>query len=355
MIRTIGYTLAIVAAASSAASAAPFVPERDAQCVAVSPDGSLVATGKSGMSNSEFPPRPHPTIRKCALIQIWDARSGQMLQRMQTYGDFTKLAFSPDGKLLGSCRLFTPGDGLEMSQVRLWEVATGKLVHEFNRCHAFDFSHDNEMIAVLSRSKCVLYELKDMEKARQVEPLGRSTSVAFSHDDQRILGIQHRDGGTRVLLCNAANGELLQESAPFDRPFYTMAVSSSGLLATGHEGVTLLWDIESLALRSQLKVLSQGLQHPFFSADGELLGTADQKNGDVVFWDLTTGKQVRRYTFEKGSFRTFHPRRDEDLLRPEKDPTRFAFLPDGQTFMAGCFGGMIRSISNGQEVKRFGY
>jgi hypothetical protein len=30
-------------------------------------------------------------------------------------------------------------------------------------------------------------------------------------------------------------------------------------------------------------------------------------------------------------------------------------MPDGGTFIAGCYGGMIRVVANGQEVKRFGY
>ncbi|MDP6717719.1 MAG: hypothetical protein QGF59_03655 [Pirellulaceae bacterium] len=39
---------------------------------------------------------------------------------------------------------------------------------------------------------------------------------------------------------------------------------------------------------------------------------------------------------------------------PEKSPHRFAFSPDGQAFLSGPYGGIIRLVSTGQDVKRFG-
>ena len=103
----------IVLSACAVTSAAPFVPARDAHCVAFSTDGSLVATGISGLSNEEFPPRPHPNPRKCAVVQVWSIESGKRVLRAETYGDLTQVAFSADNQFVASSRLFVTADKLQ--------------------------------------------------------------------------------------------------------------------------------------------------------------------------------------------------------------------------------------------------
>src|SRR2546425_1026046 len=94
-------------------SAAPFVPPRDPQGVGFAPGGTIVATGCSGLSDGKFPPRPHPDVRKCGIVAVWDVATRKRLYRWETFGDFTKLVFSPDGALLAVCRLFATDDGVE--------------------------------------------------------------------------------------------------------------------------------------------------------------------------------------------------------------------------------------------------
>src|SRR6266576_3158820 len=120
-------TLVSSTAISSSIRGAPFVPPRDPQVVAFAPGGKLVATGCSGLSDGTFPPRPHPDVRKCGVVTVWDIASRKRLYRWETFGDFTKLAFSPDGKLLAACRLFATDDGIELDEVRLWDVTTGRV------------------------------------------------------------------------------------------------------------------------------------------------------------------------------------------------------------------------------------
>ena len=346
----------ILAGSRSDVTAAPFVPERNAQCVAISHDGRFIATGKSGMSNSEFPPRPHPTVRKCGLIQLWDAQTGQMLRRMQTFGDFTQLQFSRDDTYLISCRLYSPGGGLEMSEVRIWDVASGKSLHRFNRCHGFALSPRGSSLIVLSRSKCVRYDLGKFSKQQQFDALGGAVAINFTPTADAIAGIVVTENGFVVRLCDTESGNLLVESSPLDTPFYCLAISPDQRhFATGHDGgLVLVWDLETLRPVQKLATTDRGRQHPFFSPNGELLGAGSQRNGDVEFFDLLRGQKLQRLTFQRGSFKTYHPRGEEELFRPESDPGRFLFLADGSTFLTGCFGGMIRTVS-GQEVRRFSY
>jgi WD40 repeat protein len=178
----------------SRAGAAPFVPARDPQVVAFAPGGTMVATGCSGLTDGSFPPRPHPDVRKCGVVAVWDVGTRKRLFRWETFGDLTKLAFSPDGTLLAASRLYETGDGVALHEVRLWDITSGRAVKILDRCHGFDFSPDGRQLAVLSRSKCVVYDLKDWAKERNVAALGAATGVAFAADGLSLIGIVQEEG-----------------------------------------------------------------------------------------------------------------------------------------------------------------
>jgi WD40 repeat protein len=335
---------------------APFVPARDPQVVAFAPGGTLVATGCSGQSDGRFPPRPHPDVRKCAVVAVWDVASRKRLFRWETFGDFTKLAFSPDGKLLAACRLFATDDGIELDEVRIWDLTTGRLRQLLDRCHGFDFSPDSRQLAALSRSKCVVYDLTDWSKETPLLPLGGSLAVAFSADGQALVGIVREQGKYRLRRCAIESRATIADSLLLDQPFYHVAVSPDGsLFSTGHDGGNVvLWDSQTLDLRSRLQTGVRGIAHPFFSPGANLLAAGCQETGDVVIWNLADHQEQARFTFEKGGLRTYYARPATALIRPERDPTRFCFSPDGESFLAGCYGGILRSVSGGQELGRFG-
>jgi WD40 repeat protein len=335
--------------------AAPFVPARDPQVVAFAPGGTMVATGCSGLSDGKFPPRPHPDVRKCGIVAVWDVASRKRLFRWETFGDFTKLAFSPNGQLLAACRLYAAEDGIELDEVRLWDVTSGRVVRILDRCHGFDFSPDSRQLAVLSRSKCVVYDLQDWSKERQFQPLGEAITIAFAADGLSLLGVVKEEGkyGLRSL---ALSGKTTAQSLLLEHPYYTIAVSSDGTyLATGHDnGNVILWDAGTLDLISRLQTGIRGLAHPFLSPDSKLVAAGSQSTADVVIWNRSDRQEVGRYTFEKGSLHTYYNRSGSASIRPERDPSRFCFSPEGDSFLAGCYGGILRATSGGQELARFG-
>lgn len=338
------------------ATAAPFVPARDPQCVAFAPGGTTVATACSGLSDETFPPRPHPNVRKCGVVAVWDVSSGKRLFRWETFGDITKLAFSVDGTLLAACRLFETSDGITLHEVRLWDVTTGRVAKVLDRCHAFDFSPDGQWLAVLSRSKCVVYSLADFSKERQIKPLGSAVSIAFAADSAALCGIVSVEGQFAIRSCDLASGETTQQSRPLPEPFYTLAVAADGqTIATGHDGGNVVvWNYPDLDVRARLLTGERGIAHPFYSLDAGRLAAGCQENGDVIVWDPRTSQELHRYTFDKGAFRTHYQRDADERVRPERDPTRFCFSPDGNAFLVGCYGGILRDVGSGQEIKRFG-
>jgi WD40 repeat protein len=116
----------------------------------------------------------------------------------------------------------------------------------------------------------------------------------------------------------------------------------------------VLWDAQSLDVRTRLQAGFRGLAHLFFSPDAKLLAAGCQASGDVVIWNLADRQELARYTFEKGGLRTYYNRPADAAFRPERDPTRFCFSTDGDAFLAGCYGGILRATRSGQDLARFG-
>jgi WD40 repeat protein len=336
--------------------AAPFVPTRDAHCVAFSPDGKTVAIGISGQSNSEFPPRPHPSPRKSAVVQLFDLATRKRLRRLETFGDLTQIAFSADGAMIAAARLYATDDGIEMNEVRVWDVADGQTRRAFDRCHAFCFLPGRSEIVVASRKRCVVFDLVTNARVRQIPALANAISIAPAPRFEHLCAIVQTGEGFAIRVCNSQSGTAIRESQPLPDPFYHLAFSANGRdLATGHAGGTiLLWDVSSLEPARQLVTGTPGRAFPFFSANGELLGAADQTNSDVVFWDMKSSELLTRFTFQQGSVHTFRSKSAERTVRPEEDPARFAFSADGASFLGGPFGGILRAVNDGRELARFG-
>ena len=338
------------------ALAAPFVPARDAQCVAFSPDGKLIATGISGMSNEEFPPRPHPSPRKCGVVQIYDVESGKRLRRVETFGDLTRLRFSPDGKYVAFARVFSTADRLALNTVGVIDIGSGKLTHQFDRCHNFDFSKDGKTIAVLSQTKCVLFAMDTWERGREIAGLANALNVRYAPSGHWIAGVVPVGDRFRIRMCRMSDESIFTETMELDEPFYSFTFSPDGtLIASGHNaGNVLIWQTSTMKPITRLNAGNKAHQQPFFTPDGEVLGVGSQDNGDTVFWHVGTRKELRRYTFQQGTFRTYYRRDAGELVRPEVNPERFVFSPEGSAFLAGCYGGMIRMLSDGRDVRRFG-
>jgi len=352
----ISFTTLILISFVAELSAAPFVPTRIAQCVALSADGRLAATGKSGQSNSEFPPRPHPSPRKTGVVHVWDIVSGKIVARMETYGDITRVAFSPNAKLIAASRMYRTIDGIPMNEVRVWDIATRKTVLALDRCHSFDFSPNGEELVVASRKRCAVYNIADGKRLRRLDDLGGAVTIAYMGTTDQILGTIHSDGQYFMRVVDGKSGDTQRESLQLQDAFYRVAQSADGkMLATGHNrNLILLWDAEQLRPVAKLQVRGNpSIQHPFFSPDGSLLGVGNQSNGDTAFFDINSSKEVFRYTFARGTFRTHYARPQTETHRPEKDPHRFVFSADGNFFMAGCHGGIVRVVNTGQEIQRF--
>jgi WD40 repeat protein/transcriptional regulator with XRE-family HTH domain/energy-coupling factor transporter ATP-binding protein EcfA2 len=163
-----------------------------------------------------------------------------------TKNDYIRVKLSPDGT-----RLVTGGsDGSAF----LWDVTTGKLLHEL---------------------------------PGQTGMFGSWDPIAFNPDGS-LVACASVDGTVRI--WNVNTGTLLQNLPGSIFPNVSFSPDGKHLLATGEENTINLWDIQTGQILHKLTVPTL-IYNIEISPDGKYLA-ADTLDGIVRLWDANTGQQL---------------------------------------------------------------
>lgn len=148
----------------------PVVKFEGKQCIAISPDGTLVAAASAG-----------------GRVKVWEIETGRELHKFDDIaGGVDAIRFSPDGNMLAGC-----GD----LQVVLWDLRSGQHLHTFKghsrRVTDIDFSPDGTRLASASfgredrdhHGSVIVWNLETFQQERTFP----STRYAvFSHDGRYL-------------------------------------------------------------------------------------------------------------------------------------------------------------------------
>ncbi len=240
------------------------------------------------------------------------------------------VSFSPDGQKLAA------GDG--HGTVRLWEVATGKLLNTItahtNWAFAVAWSRDGSRFATGGSDRLV----KLFAAADPAQPLktfrghqGDAHSVVMTPDGRHIVSA----GDDReIIVWNIQDEKPERQWTAHERQIPTLALSPDGaILASGSRDHSIrLWDPATGKRLSTLTGHTGDVMSVTFSPDGKLLASASYDH-TVRLWDVATGKCLR--IFQGHTDRVFS----------------VAFSPDGRRLVsAGDSTARIWDVQNGASL-----
>ena len=206
--------------------------------------------------------------------KILDLKSGKTIT-LDAGSDQANVAFSPDGSLLATGNWET---------VRLWSVADGRPVGEFDGgpVQGFlwpEFSPDGRILAVGNRNSTTrLFEVAT-GKLLHVLPKTHSHEIQF-HPEGHTLAVAYVDGS--VALWRVSDGKLIHERASGAKELQTVDWTPDGsILATaGYKGKITLWDPRDLTVIRELPC-PEWVNRVKFSPDGMNLHYAGGSVGPV--------------------------------------------------------------------------
>jgi RNA polymerase sigma factor (sigma-70 family) len=273
-------------------------------------------------------------------VRIWDWAKNEMVREFAPGTAY--FCWSPNGEWIATRK--TPPrpqfgkrvqPGKDIGDIKLWEVATGKEIHNFSLGKGGGspvFSPDGTTLAVFTDDAIVLVDPATGEKTGELvvpEQFDRNTSMSaphmvFARNGKRLYVSTY---GGHVYEWNVGTGELLRE--------YTNDVGGmGGAPALSPDGDTLIltgWGPVLLNLRGKdikpLRQYTAPLVSVQFTPDGKQLLTRSRTEFIpgmplVRRFDAATGKELDRVSLPKSS-----------LL---KSVLNSALSPDGKIFVCYC-------------------
>jgi WD40 repeat protein len=342
-------------------------PQEGVDTVALSPDGAIMASGSSGVTDG----------RRHGRIVLWDARTAEPLRRLDGHGDSVRhLCFSPDGALLASgswdgsillwdTRTWSPrftlrsgarfsdvlsfsSDGALLASPRsgdavlIWDARTGELQRrlevEAGRHGCIDavaFSPIEPLLAVGVGSGAVfLWDTRKWRLRRTLDGCrSRVFAVAFAPDGKTVAAT---DLESVLCVWNARSGQQRWRRSVHPRAErrYANDAAHGQVLAFSPDGTQLavgtglfedsirFFDARTGARAGVLRGHSDAFTAVHFSPDGRTLAASGMPDGTLRFWDTATGALTR--TLKRG--------RDEVWL--------IGYSPDGEEILS--YGGAGR-------------
>ena len=301
------------------------IPERDAEVMALSSDGSTLASISGGFDNT---------------IKLWDAVSGQ-LKAVLKGNQITSIAFSPDGATLAS--------GSDDNTIRLWDAGCGQLKAILKRHNGIvasvSYSPDGATLASGSNDGTVqLWDADSGQIKDTLELPGSVYSVAYTPDGASLVIVSshtvaytpdgaslvtNSDHGT-VRLWDVDSGQIKDTLPEHTIWVNSVAFSPDGAtLASSHMDYTVrLWDVPSRQIEIKNSLTLPGhivwSGSVAFSPDGATLASG-HGDGAVRLWDVVSS------------------RAELILLQKHQGAVlSVAYSPDGGTLASGGYDGTVR-------------
>jgi WD40 repeat protein len=253
------------------------------------------------------------TVGGDSTVHLWDFPSGKLLRKL-TGHKYTlhQVVLAGDGKTLYA------SDGGHT--ILAWNLDSGQVTARFDGepfgATPFALSPDGKWLANSTGLNQCRVRIRDTETGRDIHLLGETkgsiSTLAFSPNGRSLAVVNHIDG---VQIWETATGTLRETYSKLQGQATTAAFTPDGkaLIVGASKGVHV-FDLVSGKETRQFGPDHLWPGSTAVSNDSKILAVP-LTGGEIVLWDLTTGREIRRWQSEYhwgASWVTFSP--DDKVL-----------------------------------------
>lgn len=286
-------------------------------------DGSVTVHGKDGL-DLELTTGAYadgvftPDSRSLAAVNIngeaylWKMPAGDEAAQFQVNAGATRVAISPDGRLLATNETKQTANNQSYDVVNIWDVDSGELVISVGDANqvlvtGIDFSSDSKQLAVGAVGAVKVWDLETGEQLQELHtdslsegegntPLFVNNEVAFSPDDKIVASIgedltidAHMAG--RVHVWDAESGDSLAVFEGLQGFSSDIAFSPDGskIAAYSYDGNIRILKISTQSERILVSDHVASGDQVLVSPDGNTLATGGFERS-IRHWSLETGE-----------------------------------------------------------------
>jgi WD40 repeat protein len=228
-------------------------------------------------------------------IKLWEVATGKLINTIEEHFNAVLIvSFSPNGQLLA----FASNSD---NTVKLWDITTNKEISSFkgydsdkNGNKGISFSPEGRLLAYASGQTITLV---DVERRAEIKKLvghnGKVNGISFSPDG-KMLASASFDG--TVKLWNHTTGEVIDTLDEHRIGVFAVSFSPDGkMLASGAEhGGIKLWNLANLKSKPYDLSASGRVTNLSFSPNGQLF--ASGFNNDIQRWDVARREEIKPLT-----------------------------------------------------------